>query len=62
MTVLIKTLIAGAAIALVLAVVATLFGWTPLPADPESWSRVSANLALLAIAIAVGLNGQPKAA
>jgi hypothetical protein len=62
MTVLIKTLISGAAIAFVLAVVVSLLGWTPLPASPESWSRASANLALLAIAIAVGLNGQPKAA
>ena len=62
MTALIKTLIAGAAIAFVLAVLAGLLGWTPLKAPPESWSRASTNLALLAIAIAVGLNGQSKAA
>ncbi len=56
-----KSLIAGAAVAFIVAVVLSVAEWT-FVTEPEGWSRASNNLALLAIAIAVGLKEQSKSA
>ncbi len=53
MAMLMKVLIALAALALVLAIVGALFTGPIYNIPPESWSRACSNLALLAIALAL---------